>query len=191
MACLNWIIPEFRCFFLRARSFAFLLLALVIFPGSSPAASFTLHDLPFGLAVPKGWASVLPNENNLILQGSESAAHSRPVVFISNTLLKGIEFNSATMQVRIDSYTEGRRKYIRSKGGMLLGFTPYSEHRGKQGAEFHSTGVDYRIGREIYHERSSFISCHGSTFHLKTLDFGDPERSESANTLGRSFQCAR
>lgn len=153
------------------------------------AADFVLHGQAFSLLNSKKWEKVLPNDNNLILQGPTTGTGGQPVVFVSNTDLKDVQFDSAGMQVRIDSYNEGRRKYINSKGGQLIGFVAYEKHAGPKKSEFHSTGVDYQIGHEIYHERSVFVSCNGSVFHVKTLDFQDPAKPDSANTLGKTFKC--
>ena len=104
--------------------------------------------------------------------------------------MDGVEFNLAGMQIRIDSYTEGRRKYVRSQGGKILKVIPYKKSVKISGAEFHSTGVDYQIGQETLYERTNFVSCKGAIFHIKTLDFENPDKSGSAQSIGKTFECA-
>jgi hypothetical protein len=172
------------------RDSIFLALLSVVLPLRF-AAGLAIHNEPFELSAPTNWANVLPNENSFILQGPGVAGRARDVIFVSFTGIKHLQFNPAGMQARIDSYTEGRRKYITAKGGRVLRYIPYSEHKGLNGAEFHSAGVDYQIGRDTYHERSSYVSCGGTVFQVKTLDFADPDRQDSADAIGRTFKCAR
>jgi hypothetical protein len=164
---------------------------LIVFAANAFASPFTLQAQKFELNAPKNWSHVLPNDNNLLLQGPETRGQARPMVFVSYTQLKDVKFNPAGMQVRIGSYTEGRRRYIRAKGGHLLRVIPYTHKSEGAGNEIHSTGVDYKIGHETYFERTSFISCHGSVFHVKTIDFSDPKAKQSANSIGQTFKCAR
>lgn len=164
---------------------------IVLFASLVQGSEFIAHGHKFDFEIPKGWQRIAPNKNNFVIQGPANGGDSHPVLFISNTGLEGASFQSAPMQVTMDAYYEGRKKYIESKGGVLLRFEPYTISRSPASQEFHTVGVDYRLGTETYHEVSQYVSCGGSIFHIKTLDFAATGNSASAFSYSRGFKCAR
>jgi hypothetical protein len=165
------------------------LVRIFLFVSTTLAAGFSVQNHPFSLRLPSGWQQVLPNEQNLVFQGPE-AEGTRPVLFVSHTGLQGVNFSGEVLERQIHSYYRGRSDYVASKGGTLLKFLPLRQaSRGRNSPAF-LTGVDYRVGRDVYHERSAYVSCGGSVFLVKTLDFREPASENSAAKAGESFRCA-
>ena len=171
----------------------FILSAIIILMPMSNiySAQYSLHKQKLELLEDSNWESVLPNRNNLIFQKTKKSQNPYPVLFVSSTQIEDVKFNTTGLQVRIDSYTEGRVKYINAKGGQLIRFIPYSKSVQSEGTEDHLAGVDYQIGDEIYHERTRFVSCYGSVLHVKSLDFSHPEKVGSAYLFGRTLKCLK
>ena len=172
--------------FCKLATILFFLLSFFI---DAYSAEFKINDIIFSLPHSGLWTQALPNNHNLYLIGNQNHDAPYPVLFVSNTSLKNVEFNFLTMSSQMDSYLEGRKNYIKEKEGVFIEFFPLLKMKTPQPSEIYLIGVDYQIGNNIYHERSVFFNCSGSVFHMKTLDFDLPEKSNSAYNLGMTLKC--
>ena len=151
------------------------------------AVVYQVQGKPFSLSLPASWKNVSTTSVNFIAQGPEyDGTHS--ALFVSHTGLDRITFNAPRMEHDLPEYYAGRKEYIESKGGKLLKKILY-EHSQIKGQEIFYVGVDYRLGDEVYYERSQYISCRGSIFQVKSLDFETLGKPGSALQVGRTFAC--
>ncbi len=155
--------------------------------------SFELKNVKFTFDTQKKWDSVLSNHHNLYLlrkeENKEETIKPKSVLFTSNTTLKGVTFNERAMRAQVDSYIEGREKYLKGKEATIDRFVPFEIVHNSSGLSFFVVGVDYQIGNEKYFERSMFVKCTDVIFHVKSLDFILPEQEDSAFQLGKSLKC--
>jgi hypothetical protein len=155
-------------------------------------ARYRVGDQEFFLNTTRGWQEILPNEHNLLLQGPENADGAHPVVFVSFTGLKDVEFNPIALEAQEETYFAGRADFVREKGGTLVRKIPYLREADEEdGLEAHGVGVDYLIDGTIHYERSYYVSCDGNVFLVKSLDVDMPEIPGSANDMARTFRCGR
>ena len=150
--------------------------------------SSTLNGASFHYRLEKKWIKFEENSNNLFLTGAEYSDGFKPTVFISFLKLNGVQFNAAYLEASSHEYFEGRTKYVSSKGGSVLSTSPYETQKWSGISEAHRVGVTYKIAETVYHEYSYYVSCNGKVFHLKSLDFGEGEKSKAADEVEKMIQ---
>lgn len=134
----------------------------------APAVS----DLKVKLKVPGGWTPIkdfmgMP----LVLVGpsKEKDAPKATILFSAPGKNEGAVIDPAKLDDSQDEYQAGRIDWVNTHFGSIYSFIPYKKVVLPSGAEAHVIGVNYKLGDDVYQEKSYTVVCKTEIYFLKSI----------------------
>jgi hypothetical protein len=174
-----------------------LLLGGLLAFGAQQGIASALQSLriPGGAAIraPEGWTNYSVAAGLPMLVAGPETAGGRPIVMVTPMNARLARFNADELRATYDQYREGRRAYMRRRGGEVVAFQDFRTERWNADTEAQVVGYRYRLNGTEFVENSYYATCKGHVIHLKSVMLADHERefaADVANTV-RSLTCTQ
>jgi len=152
--------------------------------------TFTLEKGTFNMDVPEDWQQAndlfgIP----LTLLGPMKDG-SRPILSVTPTG-QTVNFDTAALKKTEKEYQNGRKEWVKSKGGNVISFEPYKTEKWSGITVAHVVGYRYKISEGEFNEHSFYVVCKDGLYHLKTVIRSDSEKEMNSllNKTVKSFKC--
>lgn len=113
----------------------------------------------------------------------------RSSLSITLTGLDNVKLPSKDLKQNQNQYQEGRKSWAQSRHAEIIEFLPYLETKTSDNKSIHSIGFKYKLGTQIYFEKSFYIECPKSLVHLKLLTPKDSPRILEGESIVKTLKC--
>lgn len=113
----------------------------------------------------------------------------RSSLSITLTGLENVQLPSKTLKKNQDQYKDGRLSWAKGRHAEIEEFLPYLETKTSDNKSIHSIGFKYKLGNQMYFEKSFYIECPKSLVHLKLLTPKDSPRILEGESIVKTLRC--